>query len=89
MKWIEIGLWVTAGLSLLATWLNIQGQPICFHIWVVTNAIWTAVDAAAGLHSQATLQSAYLALAVYGAIRWTRWAPVVKRGTSDGKENST
>lgn len=64
--------WATAAFSLLATWLNIRKEPMCFVIWILTNGIWAAADATHGLPAQAALHVVYTGMAVYGAVTWRR-----------------
>lgn len=66
--------WALAGLSLLATLLNIRKQRACFAIWLGTNASWAAVDLAHNLPAQAALQSVYAGLSVWGWIQWSKRA---------------
>ena len=77
--------WGTAALSLLAVWLNIHGRRVCFAIWAMTNATWAVVDYLHEIHAQAALQLAYLALSVYGLIKWRRSG----REGRDGLEDPT
>ena len=64
--------WFTAFASLLGVWLNIKRNVACFYIWTATNGIWAVADATHGLLPQAALQLAYLALAIYGIVKWSR-----------------
>jgi nicotinamide riboside transporter PnuC len=72
-------LWIISAASLFATWLNINHRPACFLVWIVTNAIWAAVDWSQGIHAQAALHVTYIALAVHGFRSWTA------RGHSHGE----
>jgi nicotinamide riboside transporter PnuC len=62
--------WLLAAASLTGVVLNIRRHRASFAIWTVSNGIWCAVDAAAGLPAQATLMAAYAGLAVWGFIAW-------------------
>jgi len=62
--------WVTAGLSLLGTWLNVRRHRACFAIWTATNAVWIQASFSHGLPEKGTLHVAYLLLALYGAWHW-------------------
>ena len=62
--------WTTAAFSLVATWLNIRKDPMCFALWLMTNAIWCVADFTHGLPAQGTLHAAYFVLAVWGLVRW-------------------
>jgi hypothetical protein len=42
----------------------------CFWIWGVTNAAWAYADVTHGLAPQATVQSVYFAMSIYGIARW-------------------
>ena len=65
-------LWIVTIASLVATYLNIRKLPVCFAIWTVTNTIWAIADWCAGIHAQAALHVAYIALALHGLRCWTR-----------------
>lgn len=67
--------WVCAVLSLIATVANVRKLRWCFGVWVLTNLTWTAIDARAGLWSQAALQLTYAGLAVWGILRWGKKTP--------------
>jgi nicotinamide mononucleotide transporter len=69
---VSILYWLTAVASLIGVWLNIHHHVACFWIWAVTNAVWAYADATHGLFAQATVQSAYLVLALYGIAKWRR-----------------
>lgn len=62
--------WALTAVSLLATWLNVQGRRECFALWLATNAAWALVDWQHGLPQQATLHVIYFGLAAYGLLRW-------------------
>ncbi|MCB9508501.1 MAG: nicotinamide mononucleotide transporter [Myxococcales bacterium] len=62
--------WTVAAFSLLATWLNVRKEPLCFALWVFTNMVWMVADFRHGLPAQGTLHAAYLLLAVWGLLRW-------------------
>ena len=62
--------WLLAAASLTGVVLNIRKRRASFAIWIVSNAIWCAVDAAAGLPAQATLMAIYSGLAVWGFMAW-------------------
>jgi nicotinamide riboside transporter PnuC len=62
--------WLLATASLTGVVLNIRRRRESFAIWVFSNAIWCAVDAAAGLLAQATLMAIYSGLAVWGFFAW-------------------
>jgi nicotinamide riboside transporter PnuC len=62
---------VTAG-SLIGTILNIKKKRICFVIWLVTNALWTAYDLYIKNYPQAGLFAVYVVLAVWGIIAWRK-----------------
>ena len=57
-------------LSLIATYLNIHKNKICFRIWLVTNTMWTVYDIYKGAYWQALLFAIYVGFAVYGMIKW-------------------
>ena len=69
MIWIY---WLTALLSLIAVWLNIQKHVACFFLWAVTNAAWAYADLTHGLLPQAILQLVYLGLSIYGIWAWRK-----------------
>jgi len=62
--------WLLAIASLAGVVLNIRKRRASFAIWTATNALWSAVDAAAGLWAQAALMASYSALAVWGFVAW-------------------
>ena len=64
--------WGCAGLSLLATWWNVQRRRACFVIWLGTNAIWAYAGFTHELPAKGWLHLAYAALAVVGLVRWAR-----------------
>jgi len=62
--------WLLAAVSLVGVALNIRKRRESFAIWMATNTLWCAVDAAAGLYAQAALMAVYAGLAVWGFVAW-------------------
>ena len=66
--------WLVAGVSLLATVLNIRRVRACFALWFFTNAAWVFFDMTHRLYARAPLDAIYAALAVWGWSAWGRGA---------------
>ena len=64
--------WATSVAALLGVWLNIRKHVACFYIWAFTNAVWAYADASHGLTAQASLQTVYFLLSLYGIACWSR-----------------
>jgi hypothetical protein len=64
-------LFLVAGLSLVATILNIYKNRASFIIWAGTNLFWGIYDWRLGAREQAGLFFAYFLMALWGLIRWT------------------
>ncbi|MFA7175560.1 MAG: nicotinamide mononucleotide transporter [Kiritimatiellia bacterium] len=64
--------WAVTAASIIGTVANIYKKQWCFLIWLVTNGIWMTVDFMAGMYAQAFLFAVYVALAVWGLIKWRK-----------------
>ena len=63
--------WLTAAAALVGVALNIHRHVACFYIWFVTNSVWVIADLRHGIFPQAALQAVYVALSIYGIVKWT------------------
>jgi nicotinamide riboside transporter PnuC len=57
-------------LSITATVANVYKRRWCFWLWAATNAVWCAIDFAAGIYSQSALFAVYCVLSIWGAAKW-------------------
>lgn len=71
-QWIECGMWVVTGASLIGTIANVKHKRWCFYVWAVTNALWAAYDVHKTAYPQAALQSVYFGLAIWGIFEWRK-----------------
>lgn len=71
--------WLITIAAIIGTVANIYKKQWCFIIWLFTNFLWMAIDAAVGLYSQAALFAVYLLLSVWGLYQWNREANEERR----------
>ncbi len=64
--------WVTTGLALVGTVLNIRKVRWCFAIWLVTNLVWCCRNFAIG---ETALGVQFAVYAVLSVIGWISWKP--------------
>jgi len=69
--------WSLTALSLLGCWFNIQKSVAGWIIWSFANVGWILSFMAKGMMAESTLFAVYLALSIYGTIKWSR--PVGKK----------
>jgi nicotinamide riboside transporter PnuC len=69
--------WVLTAACLVGLWLNIRRDRRCFHIWIVTNVAWVAVDVRAGLYAQGALFAVYVGMSVWGLRKWKAQTAVI------------
>ncbi len=62
--------WGLTAISLAGVVLNIYKDPLCFWLWVFSNAAWAIVDWRRKIYSQAVLFGIYAVLAVWGIFAW-------------------
>ena len=67
---IECLMWIVTLASLVGTVANIYKARWCFCVWAFTNAAWTAYDIHKTAYPQATLQTVYFGLAIWGLWAW-------------------
>lgn len=85
--------WLITIAAIIGTVANIYKKQWCFIIWLVTNFLWMAIDAAAGLYSQAALFAVYLLLSVWGLYQWSsgggKYREKLGKKTGKNKESSS
>ena len=64
--------WFLTALSLLGCWFNIQKSVAGWIIWSFANVGWILSFMAKGMMAESTLFAVYLALSIYGTIKWSR-----------------
>lgn len=63
--------WIVTAICLAGTVLNVKKLRWCFHLWVIGNLLWLAIDMHNQLYSRALLDFVQLILAAWGLIEWT------------------
>ena len=76
---MDIIAYFATALSLVGVILNIHKSVWCFRIWAFTNTWWMIYDIYKQAYAQALLFAVYVALAIYGLIKWTP-----KKGKTNG-----
>ena len=64
--------WLMVLLGLVGTWLNVEKNPLCFVLWMLSNTYLAIHNLAIREYAQAALFGVYLGFAVMGYRRWTR-----------------
>ncbi len=64
--------WLLTVFSLLGCWFNIQKKVVSWVIWSVANLGWIISFSSKEMFAEATLFTVYLALSIYGIIKWRR-----------------
>ena len=62
--------WLTAAVSLVGVFLNLQKKAACFYFFAASALAWMIADYAHGLPAQSFLQAIYLVLSIYGIWHW-------------------
>jgi hypothetical protein len=63
-------MWLVAIASLIGTIGNIYKRRWCFIVWACTNTAWVVYDLSIDAHAQAALMVTYLALSIWGLVKW-------------------
>lgn len=64
---MSIFCWLATAVCLAGTAVNIRRANLCFYLWIVGEAMWSAYDLRLGLYSRSVLDMVGLALAILGA----------------------
>ena len=65
-------MWLVTAASIVGVVANIHKRRWAFGVWICTNCMWAAYDAAIGAYAQSVLQCVYAVLSVWGLIAWGR-----------------
>lgn len=65
-------MWIVSAGSLAGTVLNLKKKAVCFKIWAVCNVLWAVYDISIGAYAQASLQTVYVGLALWGIYEWRK-----------------
>ncbi|MDR0724175.1 MAG: nicotinamide mononucleotide transporter family protein [Endomicrobium sp.] len=64
--------WITAIISIIASYLNIQKKEICFYLWGITVIVHFIIDIQNKQYGRAFLDMFLLCINIYGIIAWTK-----------------
>ncbi len=63
--------WILSGFGILGAFLNIRKSRLCFPVWCIGNAGWLVVSVVEpAMRTQIPLWIAFIALNVWGFLRW-------------------
>ena len=64
--------WITAIISILASYLNVKKKVICFYLWGATVIVHAIIDIKSQQYGRAFLDVFLLGINIYGIIAWTK-----------------
>ncbi|MDR3179242.1 MAG: nicotinamide mononucleotide transporter family protein [Oscillospiraceae bacterium] len=64
--------WITAAISIIASYLNIKKKVACFYLWKITAIFHTIIDIKNQQYGRAFLDVFLLIINIYGIIVWTK-----------------
>ncbi len=64
--------WITAIVSIAASYFNVKKKVICFYMWAATVIVHFIIDIKNQQYGRAFLDIFLLGLNIYGIITWTK-----------------
>ncbi|MDR1418199.1 MAG: nicotinamide mononucleotide transporter family protein [Endomicrobium sp.] len=64
--------WITAIVSIIASYLNIKKKAICFYLWGLTVIVHFIIDIGNKQYGRSFLDIFLLGINIYGIIAWTK-----------------
>ena len=62
--------WLIVIIAVIGAALNIAGRWQGFGLWIISNGYWLIYNLQAGEYAQSVIFAVFLALAIYGIVRW-------------------
>lgn len=64
--------WITAGVSIVGSYLNIKKKTVCFYLWGVVVVVHLIVDIQNSQYGRAFLDMFLIGTNIYGIVSWTK-----------------
>jgi nicotinamide mononucleotide transporter len=74
--------------SLVAVWLTVRSNPLCWLLNIVAALLYAVVFAQASLYASAGLQGVFVGMSIYGWWRWWYWLHPRHNSAKNSSENT-